>query len=77
VDDRSLVLAWRDAVSCKYSKFPGIRSLHDFLLTKNMVTGTVTAKTRTLCYIGSFQGATMHILCGKNALNIIPDESQS
>jgi len=42
-----------------------------------MVTGTVTAKTRTLCYIGSFQGATMHILCGKNALNIIPDESQS
>ena len=74
VDDRSLVLAWRDAVSCKYSKFPGIRSLHEFLLTKNTVTRTVTAKTHTLCYTGSFQGAT---ICGKNALNIISEESQS
>ena len=75
VDDGSLV--WRDAVSHKYSKFPGIRSLHDFLFIKNAVTGMVTAKTRTLCYVGSFQDATMHILRGRDAENIIPDVSQS
>ena len=77
VDDGSLVLAWRDAVSRKYSKFLGIRSLHDFLFAKNAATGMVTAKTRTLCYVGSFQDATMHILRGRDAENIIPDESQS
>ena len=37
----------------------------------------VTAKTRTLCYVGSFQDATMHILRGRDAENIIPDVSQS
>ena len=77
MDDGSLVLAWRDAVSRKYSKFPGIHSLHDFLFIKNAVTGMVTAKTRTLCYVGSFQDATMHILRGRDAENIIPDVSQS
>lgn len=77
VDDGSLVRAWRDAVFRKYSKFPGIRGLHDFLFIKNAVTGTVTARTRTLCYTGSFQGATMHIVRGGYAGNIIPDGSQS
>lgn len=77
VDDRSLVLDWRVELSSKYSKFPGIRSLHDFLFMKNTVTGTVTAKTRRLCYTGSFSNATMHVLTGNEHLNVIPGEAQS
>lgn len=73
VDDGNLVLAWREAVVSKYSKFPGIRSLHDFLFMKNSVTGRVTAKTRSLCYTGS----SMQILHGRDTDNIIPNESQS
>ncbi len=60
VDDGNLVYAWREAVAAKYSKFPGIRSLHDFIFTKNPATGSVLAKTRSLCYTGSFSNATYH-----------------
>ena len=34
VDDGRLVCNWRDKLT-KYTKLPGIRSLHDFLFVKN------------------------------------------
>ena len=34
IDDGSLVCDWREPLSKKYSKFPGIRSQHDFVFAK-------------------------------------------
>ena len=57
VDEGSIVHDWRSALG-KYSKFPGIRSLHNFIFTKNSVTQGVYAKVRTQCYTGSFHNAS-------------------
>ena len=51
---------WRDNLS-KYSKFPGIRSLHDFLFVKNSATEKVVSKVRKLCYTGSYTNSTIHL----------------
>ena len=60
VDDGSVVSDWRNKLS-KYSKFPGIRSLHDFLFVKNSATGKVVSKVRKLCYTGSYTNSTIHL----------------
>lgn len=72
-DDGSIVHVWREPVAAKYSKLPGIRSLRDFVFSKHLVTGEVVARTRPLCYTGSFNPASMHVLAGQNPTsNIIP-----
>ena len=38
-DDGSIVRVWREPVAKKFSKMPGIRSLHDFVFSKHCVTG--------------------------------------
>jgi len=40
IDDGDIVCDWRKPMN-KYSKLPEIRSLHDFVFTKNSVTNTV------------------------------------
>ena len=73
VDDGTLVCDWRDVVSKKYSKLPGIQKLHDFIYIKNHVTSEVVAKIRELCYTGSFEYSTCHILRGvQPSYNAIP-----
>ena len=52
VDQGEIVCDWRTNLT-KYSKLPGIRSLHDFVFAKN-VTGGIVCKIRRLCYTGSF-----------------------
>jgi len=65
-------------VAAKYSKLPGIRSLHDFVFSKHLVTGEVVARTGPLCYAGPFNPASMHVLAGQNPTsNIIPDQEQN
>ena len=78
VDDGSLVYDWRDPLSKKYSKLPGIRSQHDFIYTKNSLTGQVVSKTRSLCYTGPFNNATIHVLSGKDPTDgAIPGDEQT
>ena len=61
VDDGNVVSDWRNKLS-KYSKFPGIRSLHDFLFVKNSATGKVVCKVQKLCYTGSYtNNSTIHL----------------
>ena len=60
IDDGGIVSGWRDNLS-KYSKFPGIRSLHDFLFVKNSATEKVVSKVRKLCYTGSYTNSTIHL----------------
>ena len=46
-----IVCDWRNPIGNKFSKLPGIRSLHDFIfVTKG---DRVEAKIRKLCHIGS------------------------
>lgn len=74
VDEGPVVHNWRDAVSTKYSKFPGLCALHNFIFAKNSVTGGVTIKTCPLCYTGSFSNATLHVKAGID--DIIPGNEQ-
>ena len=50
----------------KYSKLPGIQSLHDFHFTKHPVTNALIAKTRKFCHIGMFENAGIHVHRGKD-----------
>ena len=43
-DDGSIVCDWRNVLT-KYSKLPGIRSLHDFVFTKNPIPKKIVATT--------------------------------
>ena len=65
--DGHLVCDWRS----KYTKLPGIRSLHDFLFIKNTI---VVAKVRKTCFSGRYENTTMHIATGRQVTeNIIPN----
>lgn len=72
IDEGALVCDWRNPIANKFSKLPGIRSLHDFIFaTKG---NRVEAKVRKLCHIGSYEPSTSHVLRGKDVSEcIIPD----
>ena len=73
VDDGHLVCDWRSRLT-KYTKLPGIRSLHDFVFIKNSIDNTVIAKVRKTCFSGRYENTTMHIASGRDVSeNIIPD----
>ena len=77
LDQGEIVCDWRTKLT-KYSKLPGIRSLHDFVFAKNSLTGNIVCKTRPLCYKGSFDNATIHVLAGRDVHEVaIPDASES
>ena len=77
IDEGTIVHEWRSTLG-KYSKLPGIRSLHDFIFAKNSVTGNLLVKVRSQSYTGAFSNATIHVLSTRDATeNVIPDESQS
>ncbi len=57
----------------KYSKLPGISSLHDFIFTRNPVTNAVIAKVRKNCSMGTFENATTN---GRDVEEgVIPDQA--
>ena len=59
-DDGTIVCDWRNILT-KYSKLPGIRTLHDFIFTKNPVTRAVIAKVCSQCYEGRFTDSDINI----------------
>lgn len=74
VDNGEIVCDWRSSMT-KYSKLPGIRSLHDFIFTKNPATDQVIAKVRYSCYAGVFQNASIHVVTGRDVTeSAIPDQ---
>lgn len=71
-DNGSIVCDWRNAMA-KYSKLPGISSLHDFIFTRNPVTNAVIAKVRKNCSMGTFENATTN---GRDVEEgVIPDQA--
>ena len=74
-DDGTIVCDWRNVLT-KYSKLPGIRSLHDFIFTKNPVNELV-AKVRSQCYEGRFSDAAISVARGRDIHeNVIPDQTK-
>lgn len=70
IDKGELVCDWRSPLSEKYSKLPGIRSLHDFIYVMHPVTSTVVARMRRLCNTGLFQQSTGHVLTSRSPSDI-------
>ena len=58
VDEGEIVHDWRTNLT-KYSKLPGIRSLHDFVFTVSASTNILVCKVRKLCHTGSFDNASI------------------
>ena len=78
VDEGELVVDWRTPLSVKYTKYPGIRSQHDFVFTRNVATQEVFCKGRELCYTGAFAKATIHVAANQNVEdNVIPGPNDS
>ena len=66
-----LVCDWRSPITKKFSKLPGIRTLHVYSRNASGVVATV----RDLCYTGSYvPSTTSHVLRGRVASEcVIPD----
>lgn len=55
---------WRGKLGAKYSKLPGIRSLHDFVVIRNISTNDLIVPVRELCYTGTFNSNKVKVLAG-------------
>ena len=78
VDDGETVVDWRNTVSLKYGKFPGIRPFHDFVFTRNITTRRVIVRQRRLCYSGTFASTNVAVIAGhSHEENVIPGADKS
>lgn len=69
LDEGEIVCDWRNPIATKYSKLPGIQTLHDFVYS----TGEV-AQVHKLCYTSSYEQSTSHVLRGRDTENcVFPD----
>ena len=78
LENGRLIQNWREKVTVKYSKLPGIRDLHDFVIVRSPETGSATMLVRDYCYGGAAQKSTMKINSGVSPeSSAIPDENQN
>jgi hypothetical protein len=74
VDDGHTVRKWRDALS-KYTKLPGVRSLHDFVCVRKPSTGNAHVRVRDVCYEGAIRDSSIKVARGcRPTENVIPGE---
>ena len=59
--DGTIVRQWREKFGRKFTKLPGIRALHDFVIVKHILSGDVIMRVRQLCYTGSFESTKMRL----------------
>ncbi len=76
IDEGEIVHDWRSPLSEKFSKLPGIRSLHDFIYVRHPITSSVVARTRELCSSGLFQQSTGHVLTGRDPSDVAISQIQ-
>ena len=68
----------RRANLTKYSKLPGIRSLHDFVFAVSASTGKLVCKVRKLCHTGSYEDASIRVQAGQSeSENVIPNATHN
>lgn len=71
-----IVKHWREQLGQKFTKLPGIRSLHDFVTVRHLISGEVIMRVRQLCYTGSFEPTKMKLVAGVSAsVNAIPSST--
>ena len=71
-----VIYNWRDKISAKYSKLPGIRELHDFIMVRSPDTETTTMLVRKGCYGGTSKKSPLKLNSGFTAnINVFPLES--
>ena len=72
------VKQWRQQLGQKFTKLPGIRSLHDFVTVTHLISGDVIMRVRQLCYTGAFEPTKMKLASGVHAtLDAIPKEESN
>ena len=72
-DEGEIVKTWRDKVGGKYTKLPGIRALHDFLIVRDPATNNAIMKVHEQCYKDAFKETSMKIISGHLAnVRVIP-----
>lgn len=59
-----IVKCWREQLGQKFTKLPGIRSLHDFVTVRHLISGEVIMCVRKLCYTGAFEPTKMKLIGG-------------
>lgn len=75
IDKGEIVHTWRDSL-IKYTKLPGIRSLHDFVIVRNPVSSKAVIHVRDYCHEGSIRDAPIGLAPGHVAEeNAFPTES--
>ena len=68
-----IVKCWREQLGQKFTKLPGIRSLHDFVTVRHLISGEVIMRVRKLCYTGAFEPTKMKLIGGVSTdLDAIP-----
>ena len=73
IDDGSLVKPWREKLSEKYTKLPGIRVMHDFFFVRDKSKCSMTV--RNLCYTGPTHPATMKPKQSSGMVNFHAEEN--
>lgn len=69
---------WRDKVSQKYSKLPGIRELHDFVIVRKPSTKNAMMLVRRFCHEGAPQPTSMSLNHGMSPeFNCFPALSET
>lgn len=70
IDNGELVQTWRDKVGEKYTKLPGIRELHDFIVICHLSTNHAIMKVQEHCFEGTLQETPMKVAKGHLAMEI-------
>ena len=60
-NEGEIVRQWREKLAKKFPKLAGIRSLHDFVVVKYIITDEVILRVRELCYTGRFENTKMKL----------------
>lgn len=67
IDKGDIVQDWKPPISNKYSKIPGIHSLHDFIYVTHPVMSAAVTRIRKPCHSGLFENSIISVIRGKDA----------
>ena len=72
VDNGKVVRTWRNRVGEKYTKLPGFRELHDFIILRHPATNHAIMKIHEHCFEGTLKETPMKVakghIPGENAI---------
>lgn len=77
VDNGSRVRPWRDKLSTKYNKMPGIRTIHDVIIVPNSSSRNdrPVMLVRDLCYTGVTRPSTIQVRDSEDIVSFTEEEN--